>query len=104
MAALSTADLRDRARNRASSLRYFFHVTNGTITLPLYQGTMKNGRTPVWYILTDVDDAQVLAVAHPHSPPRTGGNHHVGRPVSELHDTHSTRCDNGHRRRRAGTG
>src|SRR5260370_17078689 len=31
----------------------------GTITLPLYQGTMKNGRTPVWYILTDVDDAQV---------------------------------------------
>ena len=34
MAALSTADLRDRARNdRASSLRYFFHVTNGTITL-----------------------------------------------------------------------
>src|ERR1700736_2005442 len=35
----------------------------------------------------DVDDAQVLAVPHPHSPPRTGGNHHVGRPVSKLHDS-----------------
>jgi hypothetical protein len=35
------------------------NATNGTITLPLYQGTMKMGRTPVWYILTDVDDAQV---------------------------------------------
>src|SRR5882757_3051598 len=46
----------------------------------------------------DVDDAQVLAVPHPHSPARTGGNHHVGWPVSELHDTHSTRCDNGYRR------
>jgi hypothetical protein len=37
------------------------NATRGTITLPLYQGTMKNGRTPVWYILTDVDDAQVAA-------------------------------------------
>jgi hypothetical protein len=40
----------------------------------------------------------VLAVPHPHSPPRTGGDHHVGGPVSELHDTHSTRCDNGYLR------
>jgi hypothetical protein len=37
------------------------NAANGTITLPLYQGAMKNGRTPVWYILTDVDDAQVAA-------------------------------------------
>jgi len=27
----------------------------GTITLPLYQGQMKDGRK-VWYILTDTDD------------------------------------------------
>jgi len=27
----------------------------GTITLPLYQGQMKDGRR-VWYILTDTDD------------------------------------------------
>src|SRR5258708_12470915 len=33
-------------------------AVHGTITLPLYQGTMSNG-TPVWYILTDVDDAEV---------------------------------------------
>jgi hypothetical protein len=33
-------------------------AAHGTITLPLYKGQMKNG-TPVWYILTDVDDAEV---------------------------------------------
>ena len=32
----------------------------GTITIPLYLGHMKNG-TNVWYILTDVDDANVAA-------------------------------------------
>ncbi len=33
---------------------------NGTITLPLYLGHMKNGKN-VWYILTDVDDSDVAA-------------------------------------------
>ena len=33
-------------------------VTHGTITIPLYLGHMKNGKN-VWYILSDVDDAQV---------------------------------------------
>lgn len=33
---------------------------NGTITIPLYLGHMKDGRN-VWYILTDVDDADVAA-------------------------------------------
>jgi hypothetical protein len=33
---------------------------NGTITLPLYLGHMKDGKN-VWYILTDVDDADVAA-------------------------------------------
>lgn len=33
-------------------------VAHGTITLPLYLGMMKD-KTPVWYILTDVDDAEV---------------------------------------------
>jgi hypothetical protein len=32
----------------------------GTITIPLYLGHMKNGMN-VWYILTDVDDANVAA-------------------------------------------
>jgi hypothetical protein len=32
----------------------------GTITIPLYLGHMKNGKN-VWYILTDVDDANVAA-------------------------------------------
>jgi hypothetical protein len=36
------------------------NAANGTITLPLYLGHMKDG-TNVWYILTDVDDAQVAA-------------------------------------------
>ena len=34
--------------------------TAGTITIPLYLGHMKNG-TNVWYVLTDVDDADVAA-------------------------------------------
>lgn len=33
---------------------------NGTITIPLYLGHMKNGKN-VWYILTDVDDPSVAA-------------------------------------------
>jgi hypothetical protein len=33
-------------------------ATKGTITVPLYLGHMKDGRN-VWYILTDVDDADV---------------------------------------------
>jgi hypothetical protein len=35
---------------------------NGTITLPLYRGTMKGSGKAVWYILTDVDDAQVATL------------------------------------------
>jgi hypothetical protein len=35
--------------------------TNGTITIPLYLGHMKNGQN-VWYILSDVDDAQVATL------------------------------------------
>lgn len=34
----------------------------GTLTLPLYKGYMKSGHVPVWYILTDVDDAGVAAL------------------------------------------
>jgi hypothetical protein len=34
--------------------------THGTITIPLYLGHMKDGKN-VWYILTDVDDANVAA-------------------------------------------
>jgi hypothetical protein len=36
------------------------NATKGTITVPLYLGHMKNGKN-VWYILTDVDDADVAA-------------------------------------------
>jgi hypothetical protein len=36
--------------------------TNGTITLPLYRGTMKGSGRAVWYILTDVDDPQVATL------------------------------------------
>jgi hypothetical protein len=35
-------------------------VAKGTITIPLYLGHLKNGKN-VWYILTDVDDADVAA-------------------------------------------
>jgi len=35
-------------------------ATKGTITIPLYLGHLKNG-TNVWYVLTDVDDADVAA-------------------------------------------
>ncbi|MGJ5820905.1 DUF7482 domain-containing protein [Paludibaculum fermentans] len=31
----------------------------GTITLPLYRGTLNGSNKPVWFILTDVNDAQV---------------------------------------------
>src|SRR6266404_5686851 len=36
-------------------------AAKGTITIPLYLGHMKNG-TNVWYILSDVDDADVAAL------------------------------------------
>jgi hypothetical protein len=36
-------------------------AAKGTITLPLYLGHMKNGMN-VWYILSDVDDAEVAAL------------------------------------------
>ena len=35
-------------------------VKNGTITIPLYLGHLKNGKN-VWYILSDVSDADVAA-------------------------------------------
>jgi hypothetical protein len=35
-------------------------TANGTITIPLYLGHMKNGKN-VWYVLSDVDDASVAA-------------------------------------------
>jgi len=35
-------------------------TTKGTITIPLYLGHLKDGRN-VWYVLTDVDDANVAA-------------------------------------------
>jgi hypothetical protein len=34
-------------------------AAHGTITLPLYKGTLKGTKKNVWYILTDVDDAGV---------------------------------------------
>src|SRR3984893_12961141 len=36
-------------------------VAKGTITIPLYLGHLKNGKN-VWYILSDVDDANVAAL------------------------------------------
>ena len=36
------------------------NVATGTITIPLYLGHLKNGAN-VWYVLTDVDDADVAA-------------------------------------------
>ena len=35
-------------------------VKNGTITIPLYLGHMRDGKN-VWYVLTDVDDADIAA-------------------------------------------
>src|ERR1700692_1114524 len=35
-------------------------TTNGTITIPLYLGHLKNGKNG-WYVLTDVDDSNVAA-------------------------------------------
>jgi hypothetical protein len=37
-------------------------ASKGTITLPLYRGSMKGNGKAVWYILTDVDDAQVATL------------------------------------------
>src|SRR5437016_8907938 len=36
-------------------------VQNGTVTLPLYRGSMKNNGNPktVWYVITDVNDPEV---------------------------------------------
>ena len=36
-------------------------TAHGTITLPLYKGTLKGTKKNVWYILTDVDDQGVAA-------------------------------------------
>src|SRR4029077_3286939 len=36
-------------------------AANGTITIPLYKGTLKGTKKNVWYILTDVDDTGVAA-------------------------------------------
>jgi hypothetical protein len=36
-------------------------AANGTITIPLYKGTLKGTKKNVWYILTDVDDPGVAA-------------------------------------------
>jgi hypothetical protein len=36
--------------------------TKGTITLPLYKGYLKGTKSPVWYILTDVDDENVATL------------------------------------------
>ncbi|HEV3436913.1 MAG TPA: hypothetical protein VG122_06120, partial [Gemmata sp.] len=34
---------------------------NGTVTLPLYKGTLSGSKKTVWYILTDVDNSNVAA-------------------------------------------
>jgi hypothetical protein len=36
-------------------------AAKGTITLPLYKGSMKNGK-PVWYILTDVNNQEIATL------------------------------------------
>jgi hypothetical protein len=36
-------------------------AANGTITVPLYKGTLKGTKKTIWYILTDVDDQAVAA-------------------------------------------
>jgi hypothetical protein len=36
-------------------------AANGTITLPLYKGTLRGTKKNIWYILTDVDDPGVAA-------------------------------------------
>jgi len=36
-------------------------AANGTITIPLYKGTLKGTKKTIWYILTDVDDQGVAA-------------------------------------------
>src|SRR5579864_3945317 len=37
-------------------------VAKGTITLPLYQGSMSGNHKSVWYVLTDVDDQGVATL------------------------------------------
>jgi hypothetical protein len=37
-------------------------AAKGTITLPLYQGSMAGSKKTVWYILTDVDDPGVATL------------------------------------------
>src|ERR1700674_306439 len=34
---------------------------NGTVTVPLYKGTLKGTKKTIWYVLTDVDNAGVAA-------------------------------------------
>lgn len=34
----------------------------GTITLPLYQGSMSGNKKPVWFILTDVNDPEIASL------------------------------------------
>jgi len=36
-------------------------AANGTITIPLYKGTLRGTKKTIWYILTDVDDQGVAA-------------------------------------------
>jgi hypothetical protein len=36
-------------------------TVKGTVTLPLYQGTLATGNRPVWYILTDTSDPEVAS-------------------------------------------
>ena len=57
------------------------NTTKGTITIPLYLGHMKNGKN-VWYVLTDVDDANVAAELGLNFSPRRG-NLWVTASVSE---------------------
>jgi hypothetical protein len=37
-------------------------TVKGTVTLPLYQGTLATGNRTVWYILTDVSDPEVASL------------------------------------------
>jgi hypothetical protein len=36
-------------------------AANGTVTLPLYKGTLKGTKKTIWYVLTDVSDAGIAA-------------------------------------------
>jgi hypothetical protein len=37
-------------------------TVKGTVTLPLYRGTLATGNRPAWYILTDVSDPEVASL------------------------------------------